>query len=118
MTECDHGYPATELHRCAFCKHTTQPISKSMQTIAGDWATAAKHAIWELASSGRPFTSEDVTNLVGLPNDSRANRNNAVGAIIQGVARQYGLKRVDMTKARNPQSHGRLLTVWQGKGSR
>lgn len=82
-----------------------------------DWNTRAKNAIWELASSGQPFTSEDVTDLIGLPDPtSRPNSaNNAVGTMLNQVAKRYGLRRVDMVKARNPQAHGRLLTVWQGR---
>lgn len=82
-----------------------------------DWSTRAKNAIWELAGSGRSFTSEDVTDLAGLPDPTnRPNgANNSVGTLLQSVAKRYGLRRVDMVKARNPQAHGRLLTVWQGK---
>ena len=82
-----------------------------------DWQTAAKNAIWELAGSGKPFTSEDVTDLVGLPDATHKpnGANNSVGALLNRVAKTYGLRRVDMAKARNPQAHGRLLTVWQGR---
>lgn len=82
-----------------------------------DWHTRAKNAIWELAGQGRPFTSEDITDLVGLPDPTnRPNgANNSVGLLLNQVAKRYGLRRVNMTKARNPQSNGRLLTVWQGK---
>lgn len=82
-----------------------------------DWESRAKHAIWDLAASGKPFTSEDVTDMAGLPDpSSRPNgANNSVGALINRVAKTYGLRRVDMAKARNPQAHGRLLTVWIGR---
>lgn len=82
-----------------------------------DWNTRAKNAIWQLASTGRPFTSEDVTDLAGLPDPTnRPNgANNQVGILLNTVAKRFGLRRVNMTKARNPQAHGRLLTVWQGR---
>ena len=114
MSECPHGYE-TEA-RCPFCRRA----NPQRVTVIGtsDWNSAAKHALWELAGSGRPFTSEDLTDIVGLPNDSRPNGNNGVGAFINAHAKRYGLRRTDMAKARNPQAHGRLLAVWVGRVGR
>ena len=81
----------------------------------GDWTQAAKHALHELAASGKPFTSEDLTDIVGLPHASGPNRNNSVGTFVKAHARRFGLRRIDMAKARNPQAHGRLLAVWVGR---
>lgn len=83
-----------------------------------NWETRAKHAIWQLASSGQPFTSEDVTAIAGFPDPlgHRANGpNNHVGILINRYAKPYGLRRIDMKPAKNPQAHGRLLTVWKGR---
>lgn len=114
MTECEHGYPVAELRRCAFCKHTLE--SRIEQLGLEDWKQAAKHVLFELAASGQPFTSETITDRVGLPNPGAGtNRNNAVGALIQAHATRLGLRRVDLAKARNPQANGRTLTVWQGR---
>lgn len=113
MTECVHGYPAA--HRCPWCKHL--PSDAATTTVLerrGDWNQAAMHALWELAHSGKPFTSEDLTDMIGLPNASAANKNNKVGAFIQRNAYKMRLRRVDQVKARNPQAHGRWLTVWVG----
>lgn len=112
MSECIHGYDAE--HRCPWCKHTA-PRGHTQGVGAGDWKQQATHALYELAHSGRPFTSEDLTDMVGLPNDSSANRNNSVGAFINANAKRYGLRRTDLAKARNPQAHGRLLAVWIGR---
>lgn len=121
VTECEHG-ETRGVRYCALCRraggrgeaHTSPPVHAQHDL---DWSTRAKNAIWDLASSGRTFTSEDVTDLVGLPDPTnRPNgANNSVGMLLQSVAKRYGLRRVDMTKARNPQAHGRLLTVWQGR---
>ena len=113
MTECPHGYPEADSHRCAMCRR--QSSSTINRVMVTDWHTAAHHALVELAGSGRPFTSEDLTDLVGLPGAVRANGNNAVGAFIQANAQRLGLRRVDLARARNKQAHGRLLAVWVGR---
>ena len=108
-----HGYDSPK--RCPWCKHDvpTDPIVPA--TGPDDWEQSAKHALYELAHSGRPFTSEDLTAMVGFPGTSTANGNNKVGLFIQRQARTFRLRRVDMVAARNPQSHGRLLTAWMGR---
>lgn len=118
---CLHGEPRGTRY-CALCRRsgipgegeTWSPTPLNHQ----DWESRAKHAIWELASSGKRFTSEDITDRVGFP-DALGHRvngpNNHIGLLLNKVARRYNLRRVDMIKARNPQSHGRLLTVWQGR---
>ena len=83
-----------------------------------EWERAAKHAIWQAARTGQPFTSEDITAMVGFPDHlgHRANGpNNRIGLLLNKVAKSYGLRRIDMKAAKNPQAHGRLLTVWQGR---
>lgn len=115
MSECLHGYP--ELKRCPWCKHMPEAAGTHTVTVLerqGDWNQAALHALWELAHSGKPFTSEDLTDMVGLPNPSAANRNNKVGSFIQRNAYRMRLRRTDQVKARNPQAHGRWITVWVG----
>ena len=117
---CLHGEPRG-MRYCALCRGAGtrgEARTSSPAPVAGmDWQTAAKNAIWELAGSGKPFTSEDVTDLVGLPDATHKpnGANNSVGLLLQSVSKRFGLRRVDMTKARNPQSNGRLLTVWQGR---
>ena len=114
MSECPHGYPAADVHRCAICRRNSATPTFA-RAVYGTWADSAKHALTELVGAGRPFTSEDLTDLAGLPGESRANGNNAVGAFIQSHASLFGLRRVGMERARNPQAHGRLLQVWVGR---
>ena len=117
---CEHGEPRGSVY-CALCRRSANVQGKAQQpaarAISGDWQQAARHALWELANSGKPFTSEDVTDLVGLPDpSSTANgANNQIGLLIQRHARQYGIRRWDLKPAKNPQAHGRQLTVWIGK---
>lgn len=112
MTECIHGYPS--LHLCPWCKHTPMAKRPTTTTVVADWEVEARRVLFELARSGEPFTSEDITDKIGFPGVQRANGNNKVGLFIQKHAARYGIRRWDQRPARNPQSHGRLLTVWKG----
>lgn len=108
---------------CALCRATNTGGEAGTGGLAPltadlDWQTRAKHAIWQLASSGQPFTSEDVTDIAGFPDPlgHRANGpNNNIGMLINRYAKPYGLRRIDMKPAKNPQAHGRLITVWKGR---
>ena len=119
MNECPHGYPEGEWHRCAFCKHRIeQPVARALG--AADWERQAKKIIWGLARAGTQFTTEDITDQIGFPDQThRPNgRNNRVGSLISSVARDYRITIVNERKARNPQSNGRTIKVWQGKEHR
>lgn len=84
-------------------------------TAKQEWAYQAKAALRALARTGRPFTSEDLTDIVGLPTGTTAtNRNNAVGAIINAYAKTKMINRVGDRPARNRSSHGHRIAVWQG----
>lgn len=62
---------------------------------------------------GRQFTSEDLTDAIGLPRRVGTNRNNAVGAAMQTASGRRIIKRVGYTTATRKESHGRALTVWE-----
>lgn len=80
-----------------------------------EWALHAKTVLRQLCRTGRPFTSEDLTDVVGLPTGTTAtNRNNAVGAIINAYAKTGMIMRVGDRPARNRSSHGHRIAVWQG----
>lgn len=122
MTECEHG-EVRGVRYCALCRaagvsgegHTDRPTPYLGSVL--DWERAAKHLIWQLARSGQPFTSEDITAEIGFPDQFNQpnGRNNRIGTLLNSVAKSYGLRRVDMRAAKNPQAHGRLLTVWIGR---
>lgn len=69
---------------------------------------------------GRYFTSEDVVDLVGLPTGGRAmNANNAVGAMMNALARKGVIvKTSERRPSRRASSHGAELVVWKGSGDR
>lgn len=79
------------------------------------WTDRAHRAIDQLAATGRPFTADDITRLIGLPRpDEGVNRNNAVGAVFRAAARRGVIVRVGFTQSGRTRSHGRVLAEWQG----
>ena len=83
---------------------------------AGEWRILAEEALTKLAVSAKTFTSEDLTDLAGLPREEPGmNRNNAVGAIFL-AAQEAGriMKTGTRRPSRNVRSHGAQLEVWRG----
>ncbi len=77
------------------------------------WTLRAEKAVQRLLSQGRTFTSDDVVELAGLPRiESAPNRNNAVGALFQSLAKRGVIKRVGYTKTRRAIGHARVVSVW------
>lgn len=66
-----------------------------------------------IRSSADRFTADDLVLSVGLPNVSASNKNNAVGAVFSAARRQRLIRRVDWTQSTRPESHGRVVAVWQ-----
>jgi hypothetical protein len=67
-----------------------------------------------LAVTGRSFTSEDVIDVVGLPRtDGTMNANNAVGAMMNAMARRKVIVKTSMRRqSARASSHGREIAVW------
>lgn len=93
-----------------------QGMAQALEADAvAEWRELARESVEWLAAQGRPFTSDDLTALCGLPHpDAGSNRNNAVGAVFSGAARRGLIRRVGMRKAGRASSHARVLTVWEG----
>lgn len=118
---CLHGEPRGSQY-CALCRRiglgiVETPVAEGEVLGAAEWERRAKRIIWTMARNGNRFTTEDVTDQIGFPDQThRPNgRNNRVGALISSIARDYRIVIVDETKARNPQSNGRTLKVWMGR---
>lgn len=91
-------------------------MANALVASPDEWRALARETVEWLAERGEPFTSEDLTRYVGLPNPdaTEANRNNAVGAIISGAARRGLIRRVGIENARRAPSHAAALGVWVG----
>lgn len=64
---------------------------------------------------GATFTSEDVVDAVGLPTGEHGmNRNNAVGAMMSGLARRGLIRKTSRrVPSARPSSHAAELVVWE-----
>lgn len=83
------------------------------------WVEQAHAAVRYLANTGRFFTSEDVTALVGLPRGAVGqHRNNAVGAVMSAAARAGTIQRCGYEQSKRPVSHAAVLSVWVGARQR
>lgn len=81
---------------------------------APDWTELAKQAVRFLAATGTDFTIDDVIERAGLPNDSKSNANNAVGALMSGAAKRRIIERVGYTRTSRRLGHARSVAVWRG----
>ncbi len=92
-------------------KGQTKVLDKEVQA----WKTLAEIRVRRLASSGLPFTIEDVYDTVGRP----PRHFNSAGALLGSLARSgapivwSGMVR----PATTPSRHGGLIRVWIGKES-
>lgn len=76
------------------------------------WRARAKDIIAGLALQRIEFTSEDVTERVGMPPGSS---NSAVGSLMNAAAKRGTIRWTGrMAKAERPNQHAALLKVWRG----
>lgn len=80
-----------------------------------EWKTQFRKRAVFLAATGYPFTSEDIIEYVGLPRDSEMNANNAVGAMMNALAKEGVIRKTKERRvSKRPLSHGREIAVWAG----
>ena len=81
-----------------------------------EWRARFEAEVRRLADGHQLFTSEDVVDLVGMPSSAHGmNRNNAVGAMMTGLARKGIIRKTDRREpSRRPSSHGAEIVVWTG----
>ena len=77
------------------------------------WKARFAETVEEIAARGLPFTSEDVLARIGLPREAKMNANNAVGAMMNAMAKKGVIqKTTERRQAMRYSSHGRELAVW------
>ncbi len=74
---------------------------------AEGWLARARQAAWEICRRKGSATSDDVLEVVGLPEGVH---HNVIGAIFQ-----KGFYRVGFQRTRRPEGHARLIGVWRLK---
>ena len=77
------------------------------------WLEQAEAAMRQLAGTGRPFTAEDLVDIVGLPGVG-THRSNAVGALFSRWAKSHQIKEVGTTRTKRKSSHNSTIRVWVG----
>jgi len=103
---------------CKHCNGMQRAIEGQGLALSAkpEWRSRAEVALSDLIASGEPFTSEDITLVVGLPAGRiESNRNNAVGALIAHARREGLIQSAGRRPSRNPRSNGAMLEVWVGK---
>lgn len=107
------------LCRCPSClahRPTQTPTvgqAEAALDAKAEWHGRARAYVKSL-TRGTLITSEDVTDVIGLPTGTVArNRNNAVGALMQSLARKHLLSKQGYTQSRNPQAHGAVIALWR-----
>jgi hypothetical protein len=79
---------------------------------AKSWVDAARVVIAWRARKGDPFTSEDVTAVVGQPPEGCSP--NAVGAVMNAAAKAGQIRRVGDAQARRRNQHATRIGLWVG----
>ena len=84
-----------------------------------EWKLEFRQVAHRLALSGRPFTSEDIVDVVGLPSgEHEQNKNNAVGTMMMTLHREKAIKKTGKkARQRSRVSHS-TTTVWVGASSK
>lgn len=86
-------------------------ITAVLNNTSSSWLHKANIVLTGLAATGAEFTSEDVTEVVGLPPTGSPN---AVGALINAARNRGLIVRVGDTQARRRNQHAARLTLWKG----
>lgn len=82
-----------------------------------DWKETFREKAIERARSGIPFTSEDIILEIGLPREQRMNANNAVGAMMNGLATRGVIGKTGRRRQSiRPSSHSAEILEWVGAG--
>lgn len=74
-----------------------------------EWKRAFDIQLKLCAVSGVPFTSENITRVIGLPPSV-----NAVGARMNAAAKRGLIKRIGFTQAKRAERQAAMVSVWQG----
>lgn len=79
------------------------------------WKAKAQAAMDELIDLGKPFSSDDLIDMVGPPDVSHTpnSRNGAVGSLFNTAARQGRIVDVGHERSRQPHRKSGLIRLWQ-----
>jgi hypothetical protein len=80
------------------------------------WQQEAASALLSLASTGEPFSSDDLLDAVGFPDDDHTPNagNNAIGSVFRKASADGVIVPVGVTRSKVPTRKGGLVRTWQG----
>lgn len=84
------------------------------------WRTDAYRALRELAARGEPFTSDDLLERVGAPDDQHTpnGRNSSIGSLFRQAAAEGWIESDGrVVKSRAPHRKSGAVRVWQGRAA-
>ena len=80
--------------------------------ILGDWAQHADKAVKHLASTGKPFTTDDIRQRI--PDGLTPKHNNAWGGLLNAWRHRGLIRPIGYTMSRHQPRHGGLQRQWVG----
>lgn len=120
---CEHGEPRGPKY-CALCRGLVTPAPTPDEKMgyaldaANEWVEIATAALLHLGRAGRPFSSDDLIALVGLPSGTTgsfgAHENNAVGALFRKYSKNGFLVQCGNVATTRSTSNGRMIQLWRG----
>jgi hypothetical protein len=78
------------------------------QGVDAAWNQKARMEVMALISLGRPFTATEITDRAGLPI-----HRNAVGALVNSLAREGVIRKVGFVNGTRQSQHARTIAVWE-----
>lgn len=75
------------------------------------WANAAGHAMTYLTNLGRPFSADDLRDLMG---DNQPETPNAIGGLFLSYRQQGLIRRAGIVASKNTRSNGSVVFQWVG----
>lgn len=101
--------------QCPHCLRTKAeaPPERAALDAKTEWTEQAKAYVKSLPV-GTLLTSEDITDVIGMPAGRVAtNRNNAVGALMRALSKARLIEHHQYARSKNPQAHGAVIAVWR-----
>ena len=80
-----------------------------------EWDKYAKRVFDQLVKAGKPFTSDDLIDYVGHPDDTHQPNsvNNSIGRLFRIAHTRKQIEVVDYTNSKQPTRNGGIIRVWK-----
>jgi len=85
-------------------------VEKVTLNTSEGYRESFNRVLGEMADTGQPFSSEDVTAVVGQPSNP-----NTVGALFIGAAKRGVIRKCGYRQSTRPERHAAVIALWEGK---